>query len=185
MAATATGTENFTYDTLNRIQTAYSNGPNWGESFGSAVAPGGVPSVAGIDPWGNLWQRSGITGKTLYEPLNCPANSQNQLTGCAMNYDAAGNVTLSGSAGYTYDAENRLIATAGMSYLYDGDGKRVEKCTAGSAPGSCAAHASGTLYWTGTGSDPLAETDLSGTVLETYVFFNGQRIARRDGAIQA
>jgi hypothetical protein len=41
--------QNFTYDTLNRIQTAYTNGPNWGESFGSQTTPGGVPSTAGID----------------------------------------------------------------------------------------------------------------------------------------
>lgn len=51
----ANRTQNFTYDALNRIQTARSSGPNWGESFGSATAPGGVPSTPGIDAWGNLW----------------------------------------------------------------------------------------------------------------------------------
>jgi RHS repeat-associated protein len=97
-----------------------------------------------------------------------------------MGYDAAGNTISSGSAAYTYDAENRLIATAGMSYIYDGDGKRVEKCTEGTTAGTCASNATGTLYWTGPGSDPLAETDLAGNVLENYIFFNGQRIARRE-----
>lgn len=63
-------------------------------------------------------------------------------------------------AAYTYDAENRLIATAGMSYIYDGDGKRVEKCTQGTTPGTCAANATGTLYFMGSGSDPLVETAL-------------------------
>jgi RHS repeat-associated protein len=97
-----------------------------------------------------------------------------------LGYDAAGNVTSYGTASYTYDAENRLIATAGMSYIYDGDGKRVEKCTAGTVPGACAANATGTLYFTGTGNDALVETDLSGNVLSTYIFFNGRRVARRD-----
>jgi RHS repeat-associated protein len=85
-----------------------------------------------------------------------------------------------GSTAYVYDAENRLIATGGFSYLYDGDGQRVEKCTEGTTPGSCASGATGTLYWRGTNSDPLTETDLLGNVLNTYIFFNGQRIARRD-----
>ena len=39
---------------------------------------------------------------------------------------------------------------------------------------------SGTLYWKGTGSDTLDESDLSGNQLEEYVYFNGQRVARRD-----
>ncbi len=115
--------------------------------------------------------------------LNAAAASpQNQLNGFC--YDAAGNTTgptPCPSSIYTYDAENRLIATAGMSYLYDGDGKRVEKCTEGTTPGTCAATATGTLYWTGTGSDALAETDWTGAALEEYVFFNGKRIARRGG----
>lgn len=127
--------------------------------------------------------RSGVTGKTNYESLSVAATNQNRLTG--FGYDAAGNMTSNGGASYTYDAENRLITTAGMSYLYDGDGKRVEKCTEGSTPGTCATNATGTLYWTGTGSDPLAETDLSGNVLENYIFFNGQRIARRDASTKA
>jgi hypothetical protein len=43
----ANRTQNFTYDALNRIQTACSSRPNWGESFGNATAPGGVPSTPG------------------------------------------------------------------------------------------------------------------------------------------
>jgi RHS repeat-associated protein len=37
----------------------------------------------------------------------------------------------------------------------------------------------GTLYWTGTGSGPLAESSGS-TFTEEYAFFNGKRVARRD-----
>jgi hypothetical protein len=88
-------------------------------------------------------------------------------------------MTGNGGATYVYDAKNRLIATGGFSYIYDGDGERVEKCTEGTTPGTCASGATGTLYWRGLGSDPLSETDLSGNVLNTYIFFGGQRVARR------
>ena len=179
-------TQNFMYDSLNRIQQAYTSGTNWGETFSPlATAPGVAPSTPGIDAWGNLTNRSGVTGKTNYEQLNCPANNKNQLTTCSFGYDTAGNMTSNGSATYTYDAENRLIGAGGTSYIYDGDGRRVEKCTAGTTPGTCTTNPTGTLYWTGPGSDPLAETDLAGNILENYIFFNGQHIARRDASTKA
>ena len=182
--------ENFMYDSLNRIQQAYSTGSgslSWGETYGpTATSPGWAPTTPGIDAWGNLWARSGVTRKTYFESMSCPANTNNQLTTCSYGYDAAGNMTSNGTVSYVYDAENRLIAVAGdatpTSYVYDGDGKRVEKCTEGSTPGSCATGATGTLYWRGTSSDALSETNLSGTVQNTYVFFNGQRVARLDSA---
>jgi len=180
----------FMYDSLNRIQQAYSSGSgslSWGETFGTtATSPGVAPSTPGIDSWGNLSNRSGVTGKTFFENLSCPANTKNQLTTCSYGYDAAGNMTSNGTVSYVYDAENRLIAVSGdstpTSYIYDGDGQRVEKCSEGSTPGACATGGTGTLYWRGTSSDALSETNLSGTVQNTYVFFNGKRVARLDGA---
>ena len=115
-----TRTESFAYDSLNRIASGQSSGTQWGETFT-------------IDAWGNLTNRSGVTGKTATEPLSQAATLQNQLTG--FGYDAAGNMTSNGSASYTFDAENRLIAAGGMSYIYDANGERVEKCTQGSTPG--------------------------------------------------
>lgn len=159
-------TQNFLYDSLNRIQQAYTTGTNWGETFSpTATAPGVAPTTSGIDAWGNLTNRSGVTGKTNYEPLSVSATTNNQLTG--FTYDAAGNMTQNGSVTYTYDAENRLTTTAGVTYTYDGDGQRVKK-------------SNGTLYWGGTSPDALAETNLSGTLLAEYIFFNGKRVARRD-----
>ena len=71
----------------------------------------------------------------------------------------------------------------GYSYLYDGDGQRVEKCTEGTTPGTCATGATGTLYWRGNAeSDALKETDLAGNVQNNYIFFDGQRVARSDSA---
>jgi len=146
-------TQNFTYDVFNRISQANTTGPNWGETFTT-------------DPWGNLTNRGPVSGKTNYENFNAsPASPQNRLPG--FGYDAAGNMTSNGSATYTYDGENRLLTTAGLTYTYDGDGKRVRK-------------SSGPLYWTGTGSDPLNESDLTGTFQKEYIFFNGKRVARRD-----
>ena len=172
-------TQNFLYDSLNRIQQAYSNATSgatsWGETFSNtATAPGVAPSTAGIDSWGNLTNRSGVTGKTNTEPLGCPANIKNQLTTCSLSYDAAGNVTANASAAYTYDGDNRITNTAGYTYTYDGDGKRVKKCNA------CTSASGGTLYWTGIGNDNLAESDLAGTIQKEYVFFAGKRVARRD-----
>src|SRR5260370_41133198 len=82
-------TQNFMYDSLTRIQQAYTNGTNWGETFSpNATSPGVPPTTPGIDAWGNLTNRSGVTGKTTYEPLSAPASNQNRLTG--FGYDAAG-----------------------------------------------------------------------------------------------
>jgi RHS repeat-associated protein len=186
-----TRNENFMYDSLNRIQQAYSSGSgafSWGETFGPfATSPGVPPSTQGIDSWGNLTNRSGVTGKTYYEPLSCPANTNNQLTTCSLGYDAAGNMTSNGSVSYVYDAESRLVWTNALPgnpqtrYIYDGNGQRVEKCAAASATTACpTSGTTGTLYWRGTSSDTLAETDLGGNYQEEYIFFNGQRIARRD-----
>ncbi len=167
-----TRTENFTYDSLNRIASGYSSGTQWGETFT-------------IDAWGNLYSREGVAGKTNYEPLSVSAGTNNQLSG--FGYDPAGNMTSNTSinASYVYDAENRLIWTDTNSdsyrYIYDGDGERVEKCVAATATTACpTSGTNGTLYWRGESSDPLTETDLSGNVQNTYIFFNGRRVARRD-----
>jgi RHS repeat-associated protein len=155
-----TRTENFTYDNLNRLTQGSSSGTKWGEAFT-------------VDPWGNMWQRSLVSGKTNYEPLNAPASLQNQLTG--FTYDVAGNMIQNGSATYTYDGDNRLRATAGWTYVYDGEGVRVKKSNG----------STGTLYWTGTGSEAISESNRAGTDQEEYIFFGAERIARRDVATNA
>ena len=163
-------TQNFLYDSLNRIQQAYTNGPNWGEtSSPNATSPGVAPSSPGIDAWGNLTNRSGVTGKNSYEPLSCPANSSNQLATCSLVYDAAGNVMTYASTSYTYDAENRLTNTAGYTSVYDGDGNRVNKHSS----------AATTLYWYGVDGETVSESDGSGGSVTDYIFFNHQRVARR------
>lgn len=149
-------TQNFSYDSMNRITQAYTNGPNWGETYT-------------IDAWGNLTNRGPVSGKTNYEALSAaPATVANRLPG--FSYDAAGNLTQNGSTTYTYDAENRIVGAAGWTYVYDGNGDRVKK-----ASGS-----SGTLYWRDARGQVLSESDLTGAMQENYMFFGSQRIARRD-----
>jgi RHS repeat-associated protein len=75
---------------------------------------------------------------------------------------------------YTYDEENRLTGAAGYTYTYDGDGNRVRKSNGNLA-------ANGTLYWYMT-PGVVAESDLAGTTKSEYIFFDGERVARRDGA---
>ncbi|HWW16044.1 MAG TPA: RHS repeat-associated core domain-containing protein [Candidatus Dormibacteraeota bacterium] len=173
---TNTRTANFTYDSLNRIASGQSSGTgstSWGETYV-------------IDAWGNLTNINPISGKNYGENFQAaPASVQNQLNGFCN--DAAGNLILNilcpqnPVPAYVYDAENRLVWTLGYRYIYDGDGKRVEKCQAASATTACpTSGTTGTLYWRGTGSDTLAETNLGGNQQEEYIFFNGQRIARRD-----
>jgi RHS repeat-associated protein len=162
-------TQNFLYDPLNRIQQAYTSGPNWGETFSpTATAPGVVPSTPGIDAWGNLTNRSGVTGKSMYESLSAAATTQNRLSG--FGYDAAGNMISNGSATYTYNAENQLISAAGYTYTYDGDGNRIKK-TNGST---------GTIYWRDASGNSIDEANLSDLMQNEYIFFGGKRIARED-----
>jgi RHS repeat-associated protein len=149
-------TQNFTYDAFNRIQTAYTSGPNWGEDFT-------------IDAWGNLTNRALHSNKNTFEPLSQAALGNNQLTG--FGYDAAGNMTTNGSQTYTYDVENHMTKFVGVStnnYSYDGDGRRVKKT------GPVA------LYWYGATGSVLDETGSAGALTSEYIFFNGKRVARRD-----
>jgi RHS repeat-associated protein len=161
----ANRTQNFTYDSLNRIKTAATQGTTgstcWGQKFGY-MSNGSF--VYGPDPWGNLTeiQSTQCSSPTLSQAIT----TKNQFAS-PMVYDAAGNLTNDGAHPFTYDTENRLATAGGVTYTYDGDGKRVKK-------------SNGTLYWTGPGWDPLLETDLSGNATAEYVFFNGERAARVD-----
>ena len=66
-----------------------------------------------------------------------------------------------------------MVTTAGVTYTYDGDGRLVKK--AANPPSQQVDK----LYWYGVQGEVLAESDLSGTILYEYIYFNGKRIARR------
>ncbi len=150
--------QTLTYDNLNRVATAQSQATSgtdcWGQSFG-------------YDRYGNLTSASST--KCSSPALSLSVNSKNQITNTGFTYDSAGNLTGDGVLNYTWDAENHLKSTNGVNYTYDGDLRRVEK-------------SNGKLYWYSTSGQILEETDLSGNLLNDYIFFGGQRIARRDAS---
>ena len=168
----------FTYDALNRLTSAQNAGTNcatmvlqskteyWGNSYG-------------YDAWGNLLQKT-IT-KCGAEHFSFTADAHNWIHSTAPDYqyDAAGNMTYDATAAlsYTFDQENRLTGAAGYTYTYDADGNRVRKSNGNLA-------ANGTLYWY-MPPGVIAETDLAGTTQSEYIFFAGERVARRDGATGA
>jgi RHS repeat-associated protein len=163
--------QSFDYDRLNRLISAQNAGtdcsqktlnPNqtkyWGYSYG-------------YDAWGNLLSKT-LT-KCSGENLSVTALSNNQLAG--YGYDPAGNMTsdLTDGVSAVYDPENR-ISTATKngvttSYTYDADGNRVAKSNG----------TTGTLYWY-MSPGIVAESDLSGNLQSEYVFFDGERVARKD-----
>jgi RHS repeat-associated protein len=150
----------FAYDPLNRLAQANTINTTSANCWSEVYT---------IDAWGNLTNRAGLSSMPtcMTEPLNAaPATAQNHLPG--LLYDTAGNVINDGIGNTpTHDAENRIATDAGVTYSYDADGTRIEK-------------SSGRMYWTGAGGEYLAESDLSGTVNEEYIYFNGARIARVD-----
>jgi RHS repeat-associated protein len=166
-----TRNQSFTYDALNRLTSAQNAGTDctkmtvngkteyWGNSYG-------------YDPWGNLITKTPT--KCSAENLNEAAWTSNQLhtiSGADNTYDAAGNMTHDATTGnnYNYDAENRIIGAAGYTYIYDADGNRVEKSNG----------STGTIYWY-MSPGIVAESDLAGNPKSEYVFFAGERVARKD-----
>src|SRR5262249_13664890 len=104
------------------------------------------------------------------ENLSVAALNNNQLAG--YGYDAAGNMTSDPTDGVTsvYDQENRITGVNGYTYTYDADGNRVKKSNG----------STGTLYWY-MSPGIVAESDLVGNLQSEYVFFDAERVARRDG----
>ncbi len=165
--------QSFTYDTLNRLISAQNSGTDctakvlqnktkyWGNSYS-------------YDAWGNLLGKS-VT-KCGAENLAVTADTHNwtHASGTDYHYDAAGNMTYDATTGHSYifDPENRISGANGVTYSYDGDGNRVRKYTDLSA-------ANGTLYWYMT-PGIIAESDQAGTLKSEYVFFDGERVARKD-----
>jgi RHS repeat-associated protein len=165
----------FTYDPLNRLISAQNAGTDC-----NATALGGNKkfwgNTYGYDAWGNLLAKTKIGTACAGESLSVTVGVNNRL-GSGYLYDAAGNMTFNATAPtqtYIYDQENRLTGAAGYAYTYDADGNRVRKSNGNLA-------ANGTLYWYMT-PGVVAETDLAGTLKSEYVFFDGERVARRDGA---
>src|ERR1700730_4914220 len=94
---------NYTFDSLNRIWQAYTDGNLWGETYS-------------IDTWGNLYGIGLYSGKPAGETLNQGVTTTNQFTNpCSANcYDTAGNLLNDGLNSYAYDAEGHTSTGAGV-----------------------------------------------------------------------
>jgi len=153
-------TQTFTFDELNRLKTALTQGTSGSQCFGLDYA---------YDIWGNL------TATTLdaarpscsWTTPSVGVSTNNQITNTGFSYDAAGNELSDGSLTYSWDAESQMKTAAGVTYTYNGDGRRVQK-------------SNGTVYWYGATGDILDETDAAGNLTNEYVYFAGKRMARRD-----
>jgi RHS repeat-associated protein len=169
-----TRSQTFTYDPLNRLSSAQNAGTDctvnvlggnkkfWGNTYN-------------YDAWGNLINKTKIGTACAGENLAVTADAHNWIHatgGSDYRYDAAGNMTFNATPPtqtYTYDQENRLTGAAGYAYTYDGDGNRVRKSSSSTT---------GTLYWYMT-PGIVGESDLSGNLTDEYVFFDGERVARK------
>lgn len=58
-------TQNFVYDSLNRIQQAYTTGSNWGDTYT-------------IDAWGNLTNIGPVSGKTTFRKPQCGSGQRQE-----------------------------------------------------------------------------------------------------------
>jgi RHS repeat-associated protein len=168
--------QSFTYDQLNRIATAETSAT---DSSDSAHCWGQAFAFDSSGNWSNLLSISGASSAyngCTQGSLSVTVTANNQISGDT--YDAAGNLMAipSSGASYAFNAENQLCNLASNcnspEYVYDGDGNRVEK--------------TGTkIYWYA-GSEALDETDATGSVTNAnfneYIFFGGNRIARRDSS---
>jgi uncharacterized protein RhaS with RHS repeats len=158
--------QNFTYDQLNRLVSAQNTGTDCSQLTVNGKTKYWANGYS-YDAWGNLINKTAT--KCSPENLSVTALANNQLSG--YGYDAAGNMTHDATtqSNYTYDQENRITGAVGYTYTYDADGNRVEK-SAGST---------GTIYWYMT-PGIVAESDLTGSLKSEYVFFDGERVARKD-----
>ena len=149
---------NYSYDLLNRLTAGWHDAADWGSQYT-------------IDNWGNLSQKApcnntmGCPTRTAGEGFSAAVNASNQLN--TYSYDVTGNM-VNDQLGHTfsYDAENRPYSAGGVTYYYDGAGERAAK-------------SNGKLYWFGTGSAPVAESDASGNLTNEYIFFDGHRVAMK------
>jgi RHS repeat-associated protein len=156
----ANRTQTYSYDEMNRVKTALTQGTSGSLCWGLDYS---------YDIYANLKTVFLDAGRPscTWTTLNASVDTNNHITNTGFSYDAAGNVLSDGSFNYTWDAESELKTAAGLTYSYDGDGRRAQK-------------SNGKLYWYGATGDILDESDASGNITDEFVFFGGKRIARRN-----
>jgi RHS repeat-associated protein len=199
-----TGTWSYTYDPLNRLQTAFSATTNSSSQYG------GKYGCWAYDPFGNRTAE-------YYQTAPCPTpetsvpttadkityNTNNQVVSVnqagpptnlsgSFQYDQAGDVLNDGINKYLYDAEGRICAVqnlttlAATGYVYGADGTRVAAGTLSIWPAACVAPSSSTFtltksYVLGLGGEQVSEINGSGAWQHTNIYAGGKLIATYNG----
>jgi YD repeat-containing protein len=154
-------TQNFSYDSLNRIATANTSATSgsdcWAQTFG-------------YDPWGNLKTATPTQTGCPMTSLNLGVSVSNRITNAGFSYDAAGNTLSDGVNNYVFDAESRVTSlnSGATTYSYSAVAERIRK-TVGS-------DYTDYIYFNG---EIIAERRVSGDWSD-YVFANGRMLARAD-----
>jgi YD repeat-containing protein len=112
-------TVDYAYDSLNRLITAVTTGPQWGLSFG-------------YDGFGNRLNQTVTKGSGPASSISVNA-STNRISSSGYVYDSNGNMTTmpygAGSMTLTYDIDNRLTRAVNSNgteyYGYSADNRRV------------------------------------------------------------
>jgi RHS repeat-associated protein len=117
-----TGEEvSYQYDSLQRLSSAVTTGPEWGLSFA-------------YDGFGNRTSQSVTKGSA--PTANFSYDLNNRIQGYGYGYDANGNITsmpFPAQTDLSYDSDNRLVTASGEIYAYTPDNKRVYRRLANGA----------------------------------------------------
>ncbi len=150
--------QTFTYDTLNRIQSAKVGSSTWGTQYG-------------YDQFSNLTSGSTLSGYSSGDNWSA-TQTNNKLS--SNGYDADGRATtVNGSISYGYDAEGRILQSGITHYRYDGDGYRVSKFIYPHVYDV-------TLYWPGPSGAIIDESDAYGSSFGRQVWFGGLQVWSED-----
>jgi RHS repeat-associated protein len=151
-------TQNYTYDQLNRLQTANNpatGGTGWTQSYT-------------YDPWGNMTGKS-QTGSVAGTNVTATAASNRSNNN---SYDGAGRVSNDGITMYSYDANGRILTAGSQTYAYDGNGARVKKVSGSTT----------TLYWPGASGGVIDESNGTGGNTAKQVYFGSLLVWRESAA---
>jgi RHS repeat-associated protein len=156
----------FTYDSLDRLDTATSSGI-WGTLDWSYDGVGNRTSeVTGSDTNAYAY----FTGSNKLQLITGSFNK-------TFTFDANGNTNTEGIREYVYNQNQRLIrvvdggATAG-EYTYNGNGQRVKKDVNGTIA----------IFHYNQSGQIIAESNNVGTINTEYLYLNGQPLSKIEGA---
>jgi RHS repeat-associated protein len=180
-------TENFTYDSLDRLTGATGTSTQSSGNSGTiSILMSGTATPASSVNVTVLMSGSSSQGYTQSYSYNTIGNIT-AMNGTSYTYntngtrphavtatgttsyayDANGNMTTRGTQTITWDVENRpLTVTGGTSLVYDGDGNRIEQIAGGQT----------TLY-----INQYYDKNLTTGAVTTYYYLGGQLVAQKTG----